>query len=374
MIGFGTLVLALALSGGGEGGGGTAVAQAADSDVVFAVLGHLRSDFRGQLHPRLREILARVAQDGPDFVVLTGDAIVGRGWERDTLANLRREWTLIDSALAGLDVPVYRVPGNHDIADLPTRDVYAERYGLPPQAVDVGAVRLLLLHSGWIPPDGDTRVSPYNTRQSHIDSAQIRFLRRELADTAAYAHAFVFMHHLLWWKADDAPWWRDVHPLLAAGKVAAVFSGDWGPEKFSTMERDGVRYFQSSMSPGSNAAALRRHEWNRMLAQQFDNYLLVRVDGPDVEVEVRVVGAVSSGDFTPARWREMYGRITRPPAYVSGRTHLRRLLGTARGRVFVAAVLLVVLGVGLGIGWAGGWVWCRKGRTGHGGAGRLNSM
>ena len=52
--------------------------------------------------------------------------------------------------------PIHRVPGNHDITDLATRDVYFRRYGRVPSAVRVGKVLFLLLSTTRIPADGDT--------------------------------------------------------------------------------------------------------------------------------------------------------------------------------------------------------------------------
>ena len=38
----------------------------------------------------------------------------------------------------------------------------------------------------------------------------------------------------------------------------------------------------------------------------MDCYILVRVSGDEVDVEVRPVGALSSGNYSPQRWAEVY--------------------------------------------------------------------
>ncbi len=335
-------------------------AEATDT-LAFVVLGHIRGDRNGGLHWRIDELLEEVRSLDPAFAVLTGDMIWGDIESEVTdSTGVVAEWEELDAALSTLGIPIYRVPGNHDIAGLVTRDIYYERYGRLPQMVDIGRVRLLLLSSAWIPEDGDTR-KRVATRGQQLDSAQVEFVRTALADTTAYDHAFVAMHHLLWWEAEDAPWWREVHPILATARVRAVFSGDYGPAKFSHLERDGVEYYQSGVSPDPSIGILRGHEWNRILAQQFDNFLYVTVDGPRLDVEVHTIGEVSTGHFTPDRWRAVYGTINRPPIpYFGGRERLRAVLEHPRARLAV----IVALGMGLsGVALLGILVGRRFGRS-----------
>ncbi len=141
-----------------------------DVDVRFVVLGHIRGHSPGGFNPKLPELLDEVRALNPAFVVLTGDIIWGdlfttpRGLER-----VEREWNEVDDALAVLDVPIYRVPGNHDISDAGTRDIWLRRYGELPRAVSETGARLLLLSSTWIPDDDDedtdSGASSIRTRQ-----------------------------------------------------------------------------------------------------------------------------------------------------------------------------------------------------------------
>ena len=227
----GRLAWALALAALGVSP--TAAQSAGEApEVRFAVLGHIRGDADGELNPRLVELWDRVRRLHPDFVVLTGDIIWGDfGSPIADPAVVERQWAEVDAALATLGVPVYRVPGNHDISDVGSRDVWVRRYGALPRAVTVGGVRLLLLSSAWIPADGDPRHHLY-TRGVDLDPTQVRWLGAQLAEPWA-GPTFAFMHHLLWWEEDDGRWWTEVHPLLALGGVQALFSGDYGPLKFS---------------------------------------------------------------------------------------------------------------------------------------------
>ena len=224
------------------------------SEARFVVLGHIRGDEPGGLNPKLHELLDEVRALEPAFAVLTGDIIWGdlrttpRGSER-----VDREWNEVDAALDTLGVPIYRVPGNHDISDVVTRDIWIRRYGALPRVVSEAGIRLLLLSSAWIPETDDQDGSQFG-RGVDLDESQVRWLGNEL-DRPSDAPTFAFMHHLLWWEPDDGRWWTEVHPLLARAGVKAVFSGDYGPLKFSTAVRDGVTYFQTSIEYPRKPAA-----------------------------------------------------------------------------------------------------------------------
>ena len=312
----------------------------------FVVLGHVRGDETG-LNPRLAEVLDRVRSLHPAFLVLTGDIIWGdvNQPHADSL-GVERQWDAIDSAVATVGVPVYRVPGNHDINDVTTRNIWSRRYGALPRRVDTAGLRLLLVSSAWIPPDGDSRHHAY-IRGVDLDSAQVGWLARQLppADSSA-GTTFVFMHHLLWWEPDDGPWWRDVHPLLARGGVAAVFSGDYGPLKFSTLERDGVRYYQSSIELPVALELLRNRISSRVLSAQFDNFIEVVAGSWGSRVRVHTVDEESSGAFTPARFRAVTAPEPDEPAW----RRLWNLVGTPRRLGLLAVGSLALLGLGFLLG------------------------
>ncbi|MGH7658571.1 MAG: metallophosphoesterase family protein [Gemmatimonadales bacterium] len=338
------LVVLLALAGNAVMA--TAQSGPADGSFSFAVLGHVRGNKVGDLNPKLPELLDRVRALQPDFVVLTGDMIWGEVDKDpvDTTAVLK-EWHELDSALATLGVPVYRVPGNHDISDIPSRDIYFRLYGEPPDAFDYEGNRFLLLASAWIPEDGDLRHNPF-IRTRKLSAVQTDWLRQQLSDTTAYQNAFVFMHHLLWWEPDTSQWWREVHPVLAAGGVDAVFSGDYGPMKFSELKRDGVHYLQSSMEGNPTLGVLHAFESSRMLSSQFDNFFFVTVNGDSVGVEVKTLAEFSSNHFTPEKYRAVTSPDSEEKTLVG---RVRRMVTPKR-----AVAGLLILGAGLVLGFVAG--------------------
>ncbi len=286
----------------------------AQEPFTFAVVGHTRGGPDNGLLPRERldELIDELRRARPDFVVLTGDLVYG---DFDTFYEpgrpvdaeaVRADWDAVDAVFERLGVPVHRAPGNHDVWDDVTRDVWLERYGALHQSFTHGNSRFLLLNSCWYPKPGTTGRSPeWAIRGVKLDPEQVAFVRAEMEAARGQEHVFAFLGHMLWWW-EDAAWWSEVHPLLAAGPTRAVFAGDLGPWKFSHTERDGVDYVQSAVEfTEVPLVMLQNRERSRLITAQLDNYVVVTVDGSDVSYEVRTLGALTTGRHEPADWRAM---------------------------------------------------------------------
>jgi 3',5'-cyclic AMP phosphodiesterase CpdA len=271
---------------------------------------------------------------------------------------LTKDWELLDAKLAQLGVPVYRVPGNHDVHDPISRDIYFARYEKLPRAFSHGGTRFLLLNSTYVPEGTETppwiRGQPPYLRGKQLDAEQIEFIRKELAGN--HDNIFLFMHHILWWHEEEAVWWREVHPLLVGSKVRAVFAGDAGPRKFSHVRRDGIDYIQSAIA-NTQMENLRRNWRQRMVVQQFDNFLHVTVDGPAAAIAVEIVGALTLGQFTPETWREMHRPY--PPEEKSFFQRVWAFIETPRRLAIFASVMIACFLGGI----AATLVWRRRRKT-----------
>ena len=272
----------------------------------FVVLGHVRGEGNTLMNPWFDELLVEVKKLKPDMIFLTGDMIWGDIFAPMADAEaVTRAWDQLDAAFEQLGVPVYRAPGNHDIHDPVTRDIYFARYGTLPKAFTYRGSRFILLNSSYVPKGNDPPEHRPYVRGVPLDAPQRDFIRQDLTDNHPYEHVFLFMHHLLWWEA-HAPWWREAHPLLVNRKVRMVLSGEYGPLKFSHMQQDGIDYIQSALEGEVVIEQLRANELSRALYLQLDNFLYVTVDGSQVNVEVKILDAFSSGKYSPQRWRAMY--------------------------------------------------------------------
>lgn len=324
---------------------------------AFAVVGHTRGGPENGIIPRerLEELAQEIRELAPDFVVLTGDLIYGdidkqhepQGVVLDDAA-IRADWDAVDAVFDSIGVPIHRAPGNHDIWNHSTLAIWNERYGAPYQSFRHGNGLFLLLNSCWLPAPGDPgHLPPRYIRGLQLPADQVAWIRSELA-AGETEHVFAFMGHVLWWEP-EAPWWRDLHPLLAAAPTRAVFAGDLGPWKWSHLERDGIHYVQSSVEfTEPPIPMLRNRESSRAISAQLDNFVLVTVDGERVDYEVRTLGALTTGRFTPELYRKVneydQGSIARK---LASRWHtpsklLRGVLLVAGG-AFAAGLLVAAI-------------------------------
>jgi hypothetical protein len=317
------------------------LAQVEETPLRFVVAGHLRGDpSSGQpMAPVVPEFVARCRRLDPALVFLAGDLVWG-DYDRVPTDPDRvlREWEELDAALAPILDRVHRVPGNHDVNDLATRDLWNARYGSLPRAVRHGRCLFLLLASPWIPVDGDLRKSPAAKGQS-LDPAQIRFLGEELG-RGDHEHAFVILHHVLWWDPEGS-WWRAVHPVLRDRRVRAVFAGDFGPKKFSHELQDGIHYLQVCFETDPNPEILRIDERSRVLSEPPDLYAVVEVRGPEVDIEVRALGALDPVRHSSRRWREVHD--------LSPQDYIRYNVLDTTPRKRKLALLLLGMGAALGV-------------------------
>ncbi len=329
----------------------------AQEALKFAVVGHIRGPYGGGLNDLLGELVEEIRREDPDFVVVTGDLIWG-DWVRRPVQRERviAEWEAVDRELARIGKPTFRVPGNHDIHDLITRDVYRERYGQLPRAETIRGCRLLFMNSAWTPADGDGR-DGVAYKGVPLDERQRAFLEEQLREDGSFDHAFVFMHHLLWWSG-SAPWWTQVHALLKGSRVRAVFGGDFGPYKYSHLERDGIEYMHAVIATRPSVERMREMEEFRLLGQQLDCFLTVTLS-PEAKrprIEVHAVGARSTENFTPERWWSLYAHDNSLLGDI-----YRRKVNSPRAMLRAA---LVVAGVSFGAGVVGtiavGWLVRRR--------------
>ena len=103
-------------------------------DTVFAVIG----DNEGE-NPTYNDLVSQIAQDSTiQFVLHVGDATpTGSATELQALKDLHRR--------LGINIPVYMVPGNHDIKDVNWRTAWGSSEGRPWRSVDIGNLHLVLL-------------------------------------------------------------------------------------------------------------------------------------------------------------------------------------------------------------------------------------
>jgi hypothetical protein len=177
----------------------------------------------------------------PEFVINVGDVIEGYS---DNAAELNAEWDEVDAMLGKLDMPFFRTPGNHDIANETAQQVYRERHGATRYTFVYNNTLFIVLDSEDPPrvaPDGiKEKLELYNRLQTEdpalaqkmlaefmadeaviaglskpveFDADQLAFVEKTLAQYAAVRWTFLFLHEPAWENPSDS--FKAIQQLLA---------------------------------------------------------------------------------------------------------------------------------------------------------------
>jgi len=186
----------------------------------------------------------------PEFVINVGDLIEGYS---DQTSELNSEWAEVDTMLNTLDMPFFKTPGNHDIANKTAREVWMKRYGATYYAFLYKDALFLVLDTEYNrpapPPDMKEKIELYNRLQVEdparaqamleafmsdesvvaglstpveFDEKQMDWIRKTLADHPDVRWTFLFMHEPCWEKPSES--FKKIQAMLK-GRKHTVFAG-----------------------------------------------------------------------------------------------------------------------------------------------------
>ena len=251
---------------------------ACPTDFTFIVTGDSQSNRQLVFQT---DVFKRMLQEfnllQPAFVVEVGDLILGGSAD-----NIPPQWDLFQQTIAACKPPYFPVPGNHDINDAASEQLWLERMGPTRYAFTYGNSRFIVLDSEEVnAPD-------------RLSDEQVAWFKQELESTRA-SNIFVFLHQPYWTdeadpRAGDAVWerrWEYLADIMHGHPVRAVFAGHiHGYRDFGV--RDGVHYViaagAASLGNGSGPDG------------HVNHYLLVRVAGEKANWSVIKPGAVLPPD------------------------------------------------------------------------------
>jgi hypothetical protein len=228
----------------------------------FVVLGDRTG---GAVQEIFEQFIVKIKELNPDFIISVGDLIEGY---TKSEATINQEWDSIFMNLKELKEKFYFTPGNHDIWDSLSYEIYLKRTGLKKSYYNFSFHR-----AHFIVLDNSRVEEPNN-----YDPDQIRWLTQVLKSYKKKDLIFCFMHR---------PFWKDgylnqtpdtLHKLFVKFGVDYVFSGH--DHFYTYLLWDGVRYFQVGPS-GSRFKKYRKEEFGA-----FQNIVRVTVKDSDVKVEV----------------------------------------------------------------------------------------
>jgi len=186
----------------------------------------------------------------PEFVINVGDLIEGYS---DQDAELNTEWNEVDALLGELDMPFFKTPGNHDIANKTAKEVWRERYGATYYYFLYQDVLFMVLDTEYNrpepPPDMKEKLELYNRLQVEdpdkaqamlaefmsdesviaglstpveFDENQLAWIGQALADHPDVRWTFLFMHEPCWENPSDS--FKQIQALLK-GRKHTIFGG-----------------------------------------------------------------------------------------------------------------------------------------------------
>ncbi|MXN64106.1 metallophosphoesterase [Stappia sp. GBMRC 2046] len=201
----------------------------------------------------------------PEFVINVGDLIEGYSDEK---VELNAEWDSIDKMLGSLDMPFFRTPGNHDIANTTAQQVWRERYGTTYYSFVYDNALFVVLDSEDPPrpePEGiREKIDLYNRLQTEDPEAakkmlaefmsdesvvaglavpvefqddQMAFLKKTLEQNADVRWTFLFLHEPAWEKPSKS--FEAIQALLK-GRKHTFFGGHLHYYDYDLI--DGVEY------------------------------------------------------------------------------------------------------------------------------------
>lgn len=207
----GALALALAACGGEAGGGHAPFFFVQLSDPQFGMYTGNGSFL--QETANLELAVATANRLRPAFVIVTGD-LVNEAGNKDQIKEYLRVMSKLDR-----DIPLYNVPGNHDVGNEPTPASIAawrKRFGPDHYSFRSGDLLGIVLNSSLISaPD----------KATELYEEQERWLRKELekARRDGSRHVVIFQHHP-WYvsSVDEADAYANI-PLARRMRYLALF-------------------------------------------------------------------------------------------------------------------------------------------------------
>jgi hypothetical protein len=177
----------------------------------------------------------------PEFVINVGDIIEGYS---DDKAELNAEWDEVDGMLGELDMPFFRTPGNHDIANEIAQAVWRDRHGAtyyhflyknvlflvldsedPPRKAPDGIKEKLALYNKLQvedPPKAQAMLAEFMADEAVIAALgkpvefgeqQMTYIESVLEQNADVRWTFLFLHEPAWENPSDS--FKAIQGLLA---------------------------------------------------------------------------------------------------------------------------------------------------------------
>jgi len=246
----------------------TFAAEATTQPIRFAVLGDRTGDHQPGLYGKAVEEVNRLR---PEFVMTVGDMI--EGYTEDSTI-LKEEWEEYLALLEPLSVPVYHVPGNHDITSDPLEAFYERYIGVDANySFDHRGVHITIFdNSRW-------------ESSEELPQEKIDWLIDDLQKNNGADYNLVFMHKPFWYNTTALGEPDTLHSVFTAFGVDGVFTGHY--HRYFSGEYDDISY----TSIGASGARLPDNQFGLM-----QHFAWVTVDADGIHIAPILVGSVAAWD------------------------------------------------------------------------------
>lgn len=181
-------------------GTGALKSESDTTDFTFIVAGDNRPELNGPAQPVITaQIIQDLKQYKPSFILWTGDAIYGKDPDKKLI---KAEYEAFLELLHGAGVPVFNVPGNHEMnaaknAPCPEMEklyqdhMVKELYG----AFSYGTSRFIALNTDSLKKDADCKLPTKKyVNSGYVNKDQLASLDAYLKANDSAQHVFIFMH------------------------------------------------------------------------------------------------------------------------------------------------------------------------------------
>lgn len=187
----------------------------------------------------------------PDFVIQLGDTIDGY---TANAAEISRQWAEMDRTTDALDVPLFRVPGNHDVSNDTMRSIWLRRHGGLHYHFVYRDVLFVVLNTQDSPRPGDGDVE----KDTFVDEWEGTLPVRLSEEQAAWAEDVIAEHddvrwsflcmHMPAWQGEVAPEFDRIRQAFGKRPFTA-FAGH--VHNYRRRQIDGRDYIRLGTSGGS---------------------------------------------------------------------------------------------------------------------------
>ncbi len=182
-------------------------------------------------------IVKEIERLKPDFVVSVGDMIEGYTEDENVIREQYEEYKKL---LEPLSMPIYLVPGNHDIWADSAVDLYREYIGEPDYSFDVRGVHFIVLDTGRY------------EKPEELRDDQIQWVKKDLQDNKDAYYTVAILHKPYWIETIARGKPDILHDIFVANGVDAVFTGHY--HEYFAGEFDGIKYTSVGSSGGGTEA------------------------------------------------------------------------------------------------------------------------